>query len=143
YEFLTCPTWPSFSLFSGIPYEIAVYTGNVFGAGTDAKVFITLYGEKGISPEKELDTKNSNDFERDHTDIYLLDFPFEGTLKKIKIRHDNSWFGSGWFLEKVSIIASSMVVPLRCNDVVTIQNGGGNCEEKLLFTVPIYIPGKL
>ncbi|XP_020905727.1 lipoxygenase homology domain-containing protein 1, partial [Exaiptasia diaphana] len=86
-----------------IPYEIAVYTGNVFGAGTDAKVFITLYGEKGISPEKELDTKNSNDFERDHTDIYLLDFPFEGTLKKIKIRHDNSWFGSGWFLEKVVI----------------------------------------
>lgn len=52
-------------LFSGIPYEVAVYTGNVFGAGTDAKVFITLYGEKGISPEKELDTKNSNDFERD------------------------------------------------------------------------------
>ena len=41
-----------------------VFTGNKFGAGTDARVFITLIGEKGRSKEKELESKGRNDFEK-------------------------------------------------------------------------------
>jgi hypothetical protein len=36
-------------------YEISVVTGSEFGAGTDARVFCTLYGEDGAqSPELPL-----------------------------------------------------------------------------------------
>ena len=45
-------------------YEIDTFTGNKFGAGTDARVFITLFGEKGRSKETELESKGRNDFEK-------------------------------------------------------------------------------
>ena len=34
-----------------IPYEITVFTGNKPGAGTDAKVFIQMYGLNGKTEE--------------------------------------------------------------------------------------------
>lgn len=37
----------SLSLFPGNKYEIKVYTGDVIGAGTDADVFINIFGEYG------------------------------------------------------------------------------------------------
>ena len=45
-------------------YEVDTYTGNKFGAGTDARVFITLFGEKGRSKEIELESRGRNDFEK-------------------------------------------------------------------------------
>jgi hypothetical protein len=32
-------------LFLVIPYELRVFTGNEIGAGTNANVFLTIYGE--------------------------------------------------------------------------------------------------
>jgi hypothetical protein len=32
-----------------ILYEIIVFTGDVLGAGTDANVFLTIYGENQVS----------------------------------------------------------------------------------------------
>lgn len=47
-------------------------TGDIFGAGTDANVFITLTGEKGDSGERQLkDSNNINKFERNLVS-YLL-----------------------------------------------------------------------
>lgn len=45
-------------------YEVDVFTGNKFGAGTDARVFITLFGKRGESKEIELEGKGRNDFEK-------------------------------------------------------------------------------
>ena len=45
-------------------YEFIVYTGDIAGAGTDSKVSMTLYGEKGDSGELVLDKEGSDDFER-------------------------------------------------------------------------------
>ena len=44
-------------------YKVTVYTGDKRGAGTDANVYITLFGEMGDSGERKLDT-SSNNFER-------------------------------------------------------------------------------
>jgi hypothetical protein len=47
-------------------YEISVVTGCEFGAGTDSRVFCTLYGDDGLhSPELPLDVsiQNKNPFE--------------------------------------------------------------------------------
>jgi hypothetical protein len=50
-------------LFSVIPYEITVFTGDKLGAGTDAKVFIQMYGLDGKTEEIALKNK-SDSFER-------------------------------------------------------------------------------
>ena len=44
-------------------YRISIYTGDKRGAGTDANVYITLFGDLGDSGEKKLDN-NKNNFER-------------------------------------------------------------------------------
>ena len=45
-------------LSSGTNYTITTSTGDIDGADTDAKVYITLYGEKGDSGFRKLDTKH-------------------------------------------------------------------------------------
>ena len=43
---------------SGTNYTISSLTGDMDGANTDANVYITLYGEKGDSGFRKLDTKH-------------------------------------------------------------------------------------
>lgn len=46
-------------------YEVYVYTGTMWGAGTDAKVYITIYGESGDTGERWLRKSNRlNKFEK-------------------------------------------------------------------------------
>ncbi len=64
-------------------YQIEVFTGDKMGAGTDANVFLTLYGEYGDSGEKKLIKSDThvNKFERNQVKIfYYLFF----NLNKIK-----------------------------------------------------------
>jgi hypothetical protein len=53
-------------------YRITVVTGTPEGAGTDADVYITLYGSNGNSGERELDNGDDN-FENGNTDVFILD----------------------------------------------------------------------
>lgn len=47
-------------------YKVSVMTGDVYGAGTDANVFLTIYGDLGDTGERKLSKSetNSNKFER-------------------------------------------------------------------------------
>ena len=58
------------SAISESKYKVSVYTGNKSGAGTDANVYITLFGENGDSGEKIIDN-NKNNFERGEY-VYLV-----------------------------------------------------------------------
>ena len=55
-------------------YKFDVTTGDLNGSGTDANVFLIMFGEYGDSGEIEL--KNSetykDKFERGHTDVFML-----------------------------------------------------------------------
>lgn len=54
---LLCPTVNT--------YEVCVFTGDMLGAGTDANVFINIYGENGDTGERYLKSSdNLNKFER-------------------------------------------------------------------------------
>ena len=44
-------------------FKVTVFTGDKFGAGTDANVSCTLFGDLGESNEMKLDTSKNN-FER-------------------------------------------------------------------------------
>jgi len=85
-------------------FNVTVHTGDVAFAGTDADVFITLNGTLGSSPEIELDTANFNDFERNDITVYAVDAGKNiGNITSIRLRHDNSGLGSGWFVESVTV----------------------------------------
>ena len=47
-------------------YEVSAVTANKLGAGTDANVFVILYGDKGKSEKMQLKESktNSNPFEK-------------------------------------------------------------------------------
>ena len=45
----------------GIPYEIVTYTSDSSGAGTEADVYIVLYGENAICTTKTSLCPNKND----------------------------------------------------------------------------------
>jgi hypothetical protein len=50
-----------------VKYHIAVTTGDRRGAGTDANVFITVFGQTGDSGKRQLTNHLQNCFERAHT----------------------------------------------------------------------------
>ena len=56
------------SLSTVVPYEVTVTTGDVSEAGTDCKIFITVFGTKGSTAPIELE-KNEDRFERARTDV--------------------------------------------------------------------------
>ncbi|XP_077594101.1 lipoxygenase homology domain-containing protein 1 [Stigmatopora nigra] len=86
-------------------YEVHVFTGNMWGAGTDAKVYINVYGEIGDTGERRLRKSNNlNKFERGQGDVFSITSVDLGPLKKLRIRHDNSQAGAGWFLDRVEIV---------------------------------------
>lgn len=52
-------------------YDVHVFTGTMWGAGTDANVYITIYGEIGDTGERRLRKSNNlNKFEKGQ--VYLL-----------------------------------------------------------------------
>ncbi|XP_009078006.1 PREDICTED: lipoxygenase homology domain-containing protein 1-like, partial [Acanthisitta chloris] len=87
-------------------YKISVFTGDIYGAGTDANVFLNIYGDMGDMGERKLSKSetNFNKFERGQEDTFTIEAVDLGILYKIKIRHDNSMFSPDWFLEKVEIL---------------------------------------
>ena len=80
-------------------YKVNVKTGDVMGAGTDANVFMVMFGENGDSGELAL--KNSetykDKFERNHVDV----FSFKGLLSLGELQtHGVAFFKlerSDWF----------------------------------------------
>ncbi|KAK3093954.1 hypothetical protein FSP39_022228 [Pinctada imbricata] len=86
-------------------YEIEVITGKKKLAGTDAKVYLTMFGANG--PTKKIlladRSKNKEAFERGRTDHFRLLMNDIGELKRIRIEHDGEGFASGWYLERITI----------------------------------------
>ncbi|XP_036363166.1 lipoxygenase homology domain-containing protein 1-like isoform X1 [Octopus sinensis] len=95
---------PLTDYFDEVEYTVKVVTGDVFGAGTDANVFLTIYGDHGDTSERNLSkSQNMNKFERSQEDIFTLNAIDLGKLKKIKIWHDNSGSNAAWFLDYVEV----------------------------------------
>ncbi|KAH0627806.1 hypothetical protein JD844_008220 [Phrynosoma platyrhinos] len=87
-------------------YKITVYTGDISGAGTDASVFLIIYGDLGDTGERKLSKSETcmNKFERGQEDMFTIKAVDLGTVYKIRIRHDNSFPRPDWYLEKVEIL---------------------------------------
>jgi hypothetical protein len=55
-----------------ICYQVSVKTGKVMNAGTDANVFLIIYGKSGRTIIHQLDNRLKNDFERNTTSEFTV-----------------------------------------------------------------------
>uniref|UniRef100_T1ITA5 PLAT domain-containing protein n=1 Tax=Strigamia maritima TaxID=126957 RepID=T1ITA5_STRMM len=109
-----------------VQYEVRVATGDTFGAGTDANVYILLFGTTGDSGIIQLTTKYTNLFERGKTDCFIVDLPADlGELTKLRIEHDDSGFGAAWLLDSVFItnLKTEVAHVFICNEWLDNEHG--------------------
>ncbi|PIN97745.1 hypothetical protein AB205_0164180, partial [Aquarana catesbeiana] len=73
-------------------YIIQVKTSDVTGGGTDANVFMTIFGENGDSGTLAMkQSNNNNKFEKNQMDSFRFpDMLSLGDLCKVRVWHDNS-----------------------------------------------------
>ncbi|XP_076139289.1 lipoxygenase homology domain-containing protein 1-like [Alosa pseudoharengus] len=125
-------------------YEVVTVTGDVKGAGTDANVFVTLFGEYGVTPKVHLASKNRSAFEKNKTDVFRIKTHNVGTIQKLRIEHDNTGMNAGWFLDRV--VLTDMSRPhLRfffcCNNWLSREDGDGLIYRDLLGSLnPMDLP---
>lgn len=86
-------------------YYFVVHTCDEHLAGTDADIFVTLYGEKGHSEEKRLNGYIEEDaFERNDYNCFSVPYEHEvGEVYKIKIHTDMSGSKPGWKCDYIHI----------------------------------------
>ena len=72
-DFTVCP--PS----SVVPYEIILYTSDVFAAGTDANIFIVIYGCDAVCTQQKYLCTNKREqklfFERKSASRFIMEVP--------------------------------------------------------------------
>lgn len=60
-----------------VPYEIKIFTSDVFGAGTDGDVFIVLYGRDAVCTQQKSLCVNKRErrmyFERGAEDMFIVE----------------------------------------------------------------------
>lgn len=115
-------------------YEIYVVTSNRDGAGTDANVFLQIYGDRisdsGVIKLRR-SAKNLNKFERGSTERFDIESPSLGELKGIRIGHDNSGLAPGWHLEKVIIRNKDKKWEFICDQWLDKSEGDRKIERYL------------
>ena len=71
-------------------FRVLVKTGEDRTAGTDANVYITLFGDKGDSGKRPLSAQGKDCFERSKTDVFGFECVEIGNVTKIVIGHVNN-----------------------------------------------------
>ena len=119
-----------------LDYEVYVKTSNILNAGTDANVFIKIYGDLRKSKKTLLEKSQShrNKFEKGNTDHFRLREEYFGEIEKVKIGHDNTGVGAGWHLEEVVIECAEINKKwiFGCNRWLDSNQDDGLLELELL-----------
>lgn len=87
-------------------YNMTFETEDVPFAGTDATVYVQLFGEKGQTEKIEFRSENKLEapkFKRGRIDKFAVETADVGQLKKIRVGHDNTGRNPEWYLKKLSI----------------------------------------
>ncbi|KAM4746369.1 lipoxygenase homology domain-containing protein 1 [Anableps anableps] len=116
-------------------YEVCVFTGDMMGAGTDANVYINIYGENGDTGERLLsNSDNLNKFEQGQEDVFVVTAIDLGTLKKLRIRHDNTEPYSAWYLDRIEIVDTKEDITyyFPCNRWLAVDEDDGQIARELV-----------
>ncbi|ESO92329.1 hypothetical protein LOTGIDRAFT_121069, partial [Lottia gigantea] len=86
-----------------VVYEATVTTGDLWNSGTDANVYMTIYGDRGDTGVRQLIPQKQNSFKQGQSDTFQIEAVQLGRLKRIIIGHDGTGPGNGWNLERILV----------------------------------------
>lgn len=88
-------------LYIAMVYNVQVMTGDIRGAGTNSKIHLVMYGQKGIKNSGKIFLEGGT-FERAQIDIFNVEImDLISPLSRVTIGHDNAGISCGWYCEKV------------------------------------------
>ncbi|NXL82333.1 LOXH1 protein, partial [Leptocoma aspasia] len=114
-------------------------------AGTEADVYISVYGERGDTGSRQLlRSQKSKKFLKGQTDIFALEAVHLGCLYKIVIGHNGLGSGNGWFLDKVVIKdpITDLDYTFLCHRWLDQGQDDGNIARELPVTDASMFPGR-
>ncbi|XP_073234690.1 uncharacterized protein [Porites lutea] len=122
-------------------YHLAVKTGEMFTAGTDANVYFQLIGSEGETEKIQLRQggKAEKRFEKGRLDKFIVETVDVGTVQKLRIGHDNNGSAPGWFLEEVAVDvpAHNQHFVFPCHRWLARNEDDKKIERDLLPGVPV------
>ncbi|XP_053159933.1 lipoxygenase homology domain-containing protein 1-like [Hemicordylus capensis] len=125
-----------------IEYEVHVITGSVMGAGTDANVYLSIYGGRGDTGERHLKhSDNLNKFEKEQEDIFTVKAVDLAELKKVRIRQDNSGSNPAWFLERIEVVDTKEDVTcyFPCQRWLAVDEDDGQIARELVPVAEAFV----
>ena len=85
-------------------YEVTIYTGSAYDAGTTAHVSITINGSDGDLGPKLLHDPTRQCFQRSAIDTFVISSPdLIGCVSYLQIWHDNTGLAPSWFFDKIVV----------------------------------------
>lgn len=96
------PSAASAARSAAVTYEVATYTSDIPGAGTDGYVWVMLHGSKGSSNWLYLDNSHNN-FERNQTDRFYFTLSDLGSLKSVDVYFNRAGLSADWHLGQVTV----------------------------------------
>ena len=87
YRSLRLKFWP---FWGTVSYQIEIQTADERWAGTDANVFLQIYGVDKKTEQKVLNDRSDN-FERAQKDQFKIEDIDVGEIRKIRIGHDDRY----------------------------------------------------
>nr|XP_047928401.1 oxygen-regulated protein 1 isoform X1 [Anser cygnoides] len=126
-------------------YEVHVTTGELWNAGTEADVYISIYGEKGDTGSRQLlRSQKPKKFLKGQTDIFSVEAVHLGHLYKIVIGHNGLGSGNGWYLDKVVIKdrITDLDYTFLCHRWLDSGQDDGNIARELTVTDASTFPGR-
>ena len=117
-----------------ITYKIYVTTSGLRGAGTDANVYVNIYGYKLNTGQIFLKSSRAhmNMFEAGNTDYFEVLGHDVGEIEMLKIGHDNNGMASAWHLKEVVVETrdkGKFLFP--CDQWLDRKHGDGKIERDL------------
>ncbi|XP_010150589.1 PREDICTED: oxygen-regulated protein 1, partial [Eurypyga helias] len=126
-------------------YEVHVTTGELWNAGTEADVYISVYGERGDTGSRQLlRSQKPKKFLKGQTDIFTVEAVHLGHLYKIVIGHNGLGSGNGWYLDKVVIKdpVTDLDYTFLCHRWLDQGQDDGNIARELTMTDASTFPGR-
>ncbi|NWU81185.1 LOXH1 protein, partial [Onychorhynchus coronatus] len=114
-------------------------------AGTEADVYISVYGERGDTGSRQLlRSQKSKKFLKGQTDIFAVEAVHLGHLYKIVIGHNGLGSGNGWFLDKVVIKdpITDLDYTFLCHRWLDQGQDDGSIARELAVTDSSTLPGR-
>ena len=85
-------------------YKVEVTTEEGLGAGTDAKIWVCIFGKKGDTGEHELvSTDVKNPFEAGQVDAFTFTAPDVGVFTRLRVKSDGSGIFTPWHMGQIMV----------------------------------------